>query len=254
MKIQYISDLHLEFDENYKWATNTDIPANGDILIMAGDIVTLAEWEFRKSRHEKFFEQLSQKFETVYWLPGNHEYYRSDLSEFTGSFKKAIFPNLFLLNNQVIKYPGTRVIFTTLWSKIERENAEAVYYGMSDFRLIRSETNKLTVGRYNELFNENFSFLKDALMESFNGKTIVVTHHVPTQKNYPEQYKDSTINNGFVTELEPFIKDADIDYWIYGHHHQNVEDFFIGKTKLLTNQCGYIHRQECLDFDFGKWI
>ena len=38
MKIQYFSDLHLEFEDNLNWIDNNAIERVGDILIIAGDL------------------------------------------------------------------------------------------------------------------------------------------------------------------------------------------------------------------------
>ena len=39
---------------------------------------------------------------------------------------------------------------------------------------------------------------------------------------------------------------------LYGHHHQNIPEFTIGKTKMLTNQLGYVGYGEHMLFDTGK--
>jgi len=36
------------------------------------------------------------------------------------------------------------------------------------------------------------------------------------------------LNEAFAVELFELIEDSGPDYWIYGHHHNNIPDFSIG--------------------------
>lgn len=124
---------------------------------------------------------------------------------------------------------------------------------MSDFQVIRYKGGHLTPTVYNEQHTSNLSFIRQQLEEPVN-KTVVVTHHVPTFLNYPEKYKGDVLNEAFAVELYDLIEPSGVKYWIYGHHHQNTPEFALGKTKLLTNQLGYVKYKEHQLFNFEKVI
>ena len=237
VKIQYCSDLHLEFPENEIYLKKYPINPVGEILILAGDIVPFAVME----RYDGFFDELSEKFEQVYWVPGNHEYYYADIQERTGSFSEEIRKNIFLVNNHIAQIQNTKLILSTLWTSISENNQWQVAQRLSDFRVIKKGTEKFTPYDYNNLYNENFIFLQNALQNTKDNESVVVaTHHVPTFLNYPEKYKGDVLNEAFVVELFDFIESNFVNYWIFGHHHSNMAPFYIGSTQLLTNQLGYV--------------
>jgi hypothetical protein len=41
----------------------------------------------------------------------------------------------------------------------------------------------------------------------------LITHHVPTFKNYPPEYKGDYFNEAFATILDDLILDTTLDYW-----------------------------------------
>lgn len=240
MKIQYCSDLHLEFLENRNFLEQHPIVPVGEILLLAGDILPF-------SLHKKSFEFINfiaDNFESVYWIPGNHEYYHFDMATVAPPLLEKLRSNVFLINDKVIIYKDVKIICSTLWSKIRAEHEFAVEQNVSDFQFIKINGKPLLAQDFNRLHDTDLSFLKNAVKKNSDHKTIVMTHHVPTLRNYPPKYKESILNDAFVTDLTDFISANNVPYWIYGHHHYNTPDFKIGKTTLLTNQLGYVHLGE----------
>ncbi|MEX2483681.1 MAG: metallophosphoesterase [Brumimicrobium sp.] len=248
--IQYCSDLHLEFLMNKRLLLENPIQPVGDILILAGDVIPFIEIE----KHNDFFDYVSQNFKEVYWIPGNHEYYQYDISKRKGSFKIKVRPNVTLLNNSTIVIYNFKLIFSTLWTFVPPLEMRVVQNSMNDYHLINYENQIFTPEISNELFEENFAFIGEELSKNDGLQQFVITHHVPTFKNYPQEFIESAITSAFAVDLNKFIEKSTIHSWIYGHHHRNVKDFKIGNTNMLTNQLGYVQLGEQQKFDAKKVI
>jgi len=248
MIYQYASDLHLEFPENYDYLMQNPIQPKGDILILAGDIVTFSQLEKRMD----FFKYLSDHFEQVYWLPGNHEYYYSDISRCHGSINEKIKDNLSLVNNIKISVAGSDLIFSTMWSHISPQNEREIGDSISDFYVIRNHGRIFRPADFSSLHKQNVEFIEDELSQQNGQRKIVVTHHVPTLTNYPLRFLGSTLNEAFAVELSEMIEEYKPAYWIYGHHHENIPAFKIDQTTMLTNQLGYVRTKEHAGYSPSK--
>ena len=106
MKIQYCSDLHLEFPENWKYLKDNPIEPIGDVLILAGDILPFA----LNHKDFEFFDFISENFKNTYWLPGNHEYYHSDLAVYGSNQCRQIRENVFIVDNEQNKFSARKII------------------------------------------------------------------------------------------------------------------------------------------------
>jgi len=242
MKIQYCSDLHLEFRENKEFLRLNPLQPKGDILLLAGDIVPFAVMH----KHFDFFDYVADHFETTYWVPGNHEYYQSNIAERSGQLNEKIRENVFLVNNLAITRSEIKLIFSTLWAKISPANQWPIQQNISDFQVINHDGHRFTPLHFNKFHEDCLSFLKKELTGE---KSIVVTHHVPTFLNYPEKHKGDILNEAFAVELFDLIETSPVDYWVYGHHHAAIPGFHIGRTSLITNQLGYVKFNEHFGFN-----
>ncbi|MHC1778341.1 MAG: metallophosphoesterase [Lentimicrobium sp.] len=244
MKIQYCSDLHLEFPENKALLKAGPLLPVGDILLLAGDIVPFAVM----NKHNDFFDYIADNFEFTYWIPGNHEYYHADITQRSGTFSENIRSNVVLLNNQTVIHKKVRLVFSTLWSRIRPAYQFQIETGMSDFHVIKCYGNRFSADRFNQLHSDCLNFVEHELEQTFDGKTIVVSHHMPTFMNYPPKYTGDVLNDGFAVELSELIEQTQPHCWIFGHIHVKVAEFNIGNTKLISNQLGYVCQGEHVHF------
>lgn len=249
-KLQYASDLHLEFLANKEFLKKHPLQPVGDVLVLAGDIVPFAVMD----KHLDFFSFLADNFETTYWLPGNHEYYHFDIAKKCGVLSEAIRSNVFLVNKTSVIHEGVKLIFSTLWSHISPGHQWQIERSLNDFHLIKHIGYRFSAEQYNQFHTESLAFIQNELNINQNGQTTIVTHHCPTFLNYPVQYIGDELNEAFAVELHDLIESSNIACWVYGHHHTNTPAFTIGKTKLITNQLGYVQRNEHQLFETKKVI
>ncbi len=193
MKIQYCSDLHLEFPENQKFLRRNPLMVVGDILVIAGDFVTFRDLE----KGHEFIDSVCDRYSAVYWVPGNHEYYGMDIACKPNPLYEKIRDNFFLVNNQSIAVGGIRLILTTLWSRIDPQHEWDIQRSVADFSAIAYSGRKFTTHDFTFLHEESVSFLKGAFHEPGDAPIVVVTHHVPSLLNYPKIYKNSPLTNAF---------------------------------------------------------
>jgi Icc-related predicted phosphoesterase len=239
MKIQYCSDLHLEFSLNDKYITENPLKVKGDVLILAGDIVPLHD-EFLT---HSFFSFISDHYKQVFWIPGNHEYYYKNLTEFPNPLNLKLRSNIRIVNNTELEFEGIRFVFSTLWSEISAHNQKRIEQSISDFECIQNRKRKFNTQDFNTLHAGSLDFIKQSL-QNFHSGTVVVSHHVPSPLCNSSFHNNSPINEAFCSNLTDFIENCDANFWIYGHSHFNQKPIYIGKTILLTNQLGYVHLNE----------
>lgn len=251
MKIQFASDLHLEFHDNSRWLRDNPLIPVGDILVLAGDIGYLGDEIYN---HHPFWNWAAKNFRETIVIPGNHELYKGfDINDLTEGWETKIRENIKVVYNKVLHYGDIDLICSTLWSEIPLREAYFTEKGVSDFRRIRDGNRFLSWERFNEEHRKCVEFISKNSIES-NAKTkIVVTHHVPSFQLMAEEFRGSMINGAFTSSLDKMIESLPINYWIYGHSHRNIEAE-IGGIKILTNQLGYVFANEHLNFETYKFL
>lgn len=251
MKIQYASDLHLEFHENGRWLRDNPLVPVGDILVLAGDIGYFGDEMYSK---HPFWDWCADNYKQTLIVPGNHELYKGfDINDLTEGWTEHIRPNVSAVYNKVVSINDVEFIMSTLWAKIHPAEAYFVEHGVTDFRRIRNGGYRLSWDRFNDEHERCVEFIKRSIEQSSASRRIVVTHHVPSFELMADEFKESRINGAFTSDLNMLIETMPIDYWIYGHSHRNINSK-IGDTQVISNQLGYVFANETDTFKPDKYI
>lgn len=247
-RFHYMSDLHLEF------AALTSLDFKGENLILAGDITLLncldpskTDADNRSLRKQTlaFFEYVSASFDKVFYLTGNHESYRSDISREREIIQKYLghFPNLYHLDDSRFDIDESTVLLGgTLWTDMNRGNPSDMMIirgGLNDYRLIKNGKNIFTPEDSLAKHAATMDFFSKQLAELADKKVVIATHHSPSVLGLSHRHHGSNLNAGYYSNLENFILDnPQIKCWVFGHTHLRL-DTEIGDCRLLSNARGY---------------
>lgn len=233
MKIQILSDIHLEFlSPSQIDRLVGNIERVGDVLVLAGDIGNGMAPHYRK-----FIDRIATKFEKVFIVAGNHEYYGNDIDTTNQKIQSVCYghKNVSFLCSQWEDYGGVRWIGTTLWSHVE----ETTKCFTNDIRYIQN----MPLQKYNQRHQEAVQFLTEALEMSKEKPCIVVTHYLPSMELIHEKYKskeEEPFNQWFASSLDHLIEShtQHVPLWIYGHTHDPSHRKFF-ETDMVCNPIGY---------------
>jgi len=237
MKIQLWSDLHLEFNNDWGGRfLDTHGPA-AETLVLAGDITSAA---FREPI-DLVFASTSMRWKHVVYVPGNHEFFKTSLTEGWANIRAAAQdrPNVHVLDNEGVTLDGVRFFGGTGWYPEISQHSLAPYEaerdrarrGMSDFRLIRDFEPAVYMSRKK---------LADSLYSTAENPDVVVTHHLPHGLCVLPKYIGDPQNCFFVSDLD--VETVGAKLWLHGHTHDLV-DVKIGDTRVLANPHGYKHER-----------
>jgi len=239
MKIQYASDLHLEFAENRNYLENGGLAVTGDVLVLAGDVSYLGD---REMMALPFFDWCAEHFRETFIVPGNHEFYGGyDIAKTMVDYEFAYRDNVRYVNNRSVVVGDVELFFTTLWTRIDPLHLWSIQQGMNDFRRGVLNGKRFTANDVNGLHQQCLTWLDAALKASSAKNKVVVSHHCPSFRNGFNVDPGGALNSAFQVDLDAYIERSGVDYWIYGHtHYAGGSGIVIGSTRLLCNQLGYV--------------
>jgi hypothetical protein len=255
MKIQIISDLHLESPKAYDHYEITPVAPN---LALLGDIGCI-----RDPGYLDFITAQLKQFRIVFHVLGNHEPYGSSwdsvitkLRDFQEQNRRQRTedPSLgeYILLNQneyhLLEHKIT-ILGCTLFSHVPEVSLEDVSFGLNDFFSIDAWTVEDHVSAHARDLTWLNSRVSALAQERPSDKIVIFTHHSPTidPRTVNPRTAGNKIASGFATDLhgETCWVGENVVLWAYGHTHYNFQhwrDEATG-TVVYSNQRGYYFSQ-----------
>ena len=274
MKIQLLSDLHLEAHPHWQ-----PKPGPGaELLVLAGDIGSyqtgslLTDPDFGLAR---FSPRLGWPT-PVLFVPGNHEYDGLDFDQAHDRLRETcarlgitwLEREMLVWGNSAASALGQlRFIGTTLWTDFDALAPEAGASTLSGnplaqqlkardkaFRAANYYLRKAATTRHGapmlaQQVREQAlvcqAWLAEALAQPFDGTTVVVTHFAPSLRSADPRYGLTPGTAGFCNAWDELLASADL--WLHGHLHA-PSHYRHGNCRVVANPMGYARKNEQLGF------
>jgi Icc-related predicted phosphoesterase len=255
MRLWILSDLHLEFAP----FEVPNPPPSADVCVVAGDVLTKGvvpslEW---------LGNEIAPVMPVVF-VAGNHEFYRSSLSEglANGLREAKRFPNVHFLENDSVVLGDITFVGCTLWTDFDlyaEQNSAmaAAQSSMSDYRQIKFSKSPYRWLSPHHLLRRHLDsrgYIEKSLAAAGTNNTVVVTHHAPSLLSIPPQPAENVpLSPAYASSLEGLIQALKPRLWIHGHVHETA-DYQLYRTRVVSNPRGYPDEVATSGFDPLKVI
>lgn len=190
LALQICSDLHLEKIETLHYETYI-IPTAPNLCLL-GDICQID----KPRKLFPFLEWCCRKFDRVFWVYGNHEFYVMDeprpdramntLKYFVERWiSEKKHDNLAILDNKSVVVQGVKLIGSTLWSNVPTNREAWITWHINDYQNIGVMEGKvarrLQVRDTNDYHQQSVEFIRNEINDCAERglKAVVLTHHAP---------------------------------------------------------------------------
>ena len=264
VNIQLLSDLHLESNPHF-----VPQPTLGaDVLVLAGDIGSYQNGSSltRLGISDFGLERFSNWPVPVVFVPGNHEYDALDFQEAHQRLRQTCNRlGLIWLEQETVQIAGVRFVGCTLWTDFDaptsaRAVTSAVTLGQqlaarekafraADFALRKNHTladgKPMLAEAVRELGLASQAWLRNALSQPCDGKTVVVTHFAPSLLSADPRFGVTPGTAGFCNALDDLLPLANL--WLHGHLHC-PSDYTVAGCRVFANPLGYARKNEQRSF------
>jgi predicted phosphodiesterase len=255
MKIQLLSDLHLEAHPHWR-----PTPAPGaDVLVLAGDIGSYQAGHHLQDADFglRAFSPLAGWPTPVIFVPGNHEYDTLDFDAAHARLRKTCERlGMVWLERTSFVSPWTnrqgqavRFVGTTLWTDFAALDAPEKAFRAANYYLKKTGTTRHAAPFLAEQVRaqglECQEWLEAELSKPFGGATVVVTHFAPSLKSADPRYGMTPGTAGFCNALDRLLPQAQV--WLHGHLHA-PSDYLAEGCLVVANPLGYARKNEQLHF------
>lgn len=269
MKIQLLSDLHLEQNPGF---SPQPVP-DADLLVLAGDIGSyqrgsqlpaLGDTDFGLAR----FSPLAGWPTPVLYVPGNHEYDGLDFEEAHARLRRSCDQlGIQWLERETALIDGVRFVGTTLWSDFDALAVHASTASTTQQFELRSKAQR-AANHYLSKTGTTWNgvpmlaeqvraqglccadWLRSTLPTAHTGRTVVVTHFAPSLRSRDPRYGLTPGTAAFCNALDDLLAHADL--WLHGHLHCPSDyvaqalrpDGSLHRCRVVANPLGYRRKAE----------
>lgn len=245
MKLQILSDLHIDSYARQSRPIGHIPKTDADIVLVAGDTAN-------SDGGMPWLQLQAARLEVpLITIAGNHEYFDEDVLAFDK--KLATWDNyndesqqgVRVLQCQHIDIGDVRILGCTLWTDYQYKATDET---MHTARQFMRDYKQIYAG--NELFSPEVSiqihakqrqWLQQALVNAkdLGKKTIVMSHHSVSPLSVSEKYASLPSNAAFVSDFSEWMhEDWAPMLWVHGHTHEAF-DYRIGNTRVIVNPRAY---------------
>ena len=250
MRLLILSDLHREiwYRSGKKANDSTDPYPRTDLAVAQPDVVILAGDIHVGSQAVEWADQSFPGLPVLY-VHGNHEGYGKNIDDVQQDIAEACAAtdHVYFLDCRKVVLDDVRFLGATLWTDFRLHGSGAYQklamydagQNMNDYqriRLAKKGYRKLRPEDSERWHYQHRRWLRERLAESFDGKTVVITHMAPSEQSIAEEYLRDRCAPAFASNLDDLVEQVDL--WVHGHTHHSV-DYRIGKCRVISNPLGY---------------